>query len=427
MSEYQEIEVEIDDDDDDEKYEGEDIEMDEQSSQTAETIAVPLIPKKEPFQWSNVRERLLSFLYQNPGLINAAKTSVVGLIDFLFGKDTPPSILTGSVMSIIDIVKNSHFEGYYSLVSAKKGYVSLAHKSTNIAFLFLDVLELFPHKTIKFLDNSHLIRYTLPMGDVYLYTYVGGTTTKEHYIYYNKHLISHKALLDFLSEQKIKLLDSKFILLSKETEQSAYTITAFTPLSKSSQVAHQKLEHLKKFIDAGMHRLILFYGPAGTGKSSLASFLLAEMNYKTLVFNASYKVGASNIIDYVVDVFGIEAIIMDDFDQLTSSNDKLELLESLNKRLKVVIGVANSLKEFHPALLRPGRFDEVSLINELDKECILGVLGENGNQYYEQVKHWPIAYIQELSKRIKLLPEDKIEIHIEDLNDRVKRQLVKLS
>lgn len=390
------------------------------------TTAIDPTPNKTLPTWTDVRDWALTMIYQSPNVINAAKTTVVGLIDFIFGKDTPPSILSGTAWAVIDIVKAAHFEGYYSLVSAKKGYLNLTHKSTNIAFLFIDVLELFPHKTIKFLDNSHLLKYTLPIGDVYLYTYTNGNN-KEYYLYYCKHQIARKQLLDFLSEQKIKMLNSKFILLSKETEQSAYAITALQPVPKSSQLAVDKLAHIKKFIGAGMNRSILLYGPPGTGKTTLALTLLKELEYKTLVFNASYKVGAANIIDYVVDVFGIEAIVIDDFDQLNSSNDKLELLESLNKRLKVVIGVANSLKEFHPALLRPGRFDEVVLISELDKECITGVLGKRGLHFYEQVKHWPIAYIQELSKRATFLSDEELPSHIDELNKRVTRQLDKLS
>lgn len=384
------------------------------------------LKKMEPtpvstFSLSKIRDKILDILYQYPNLFSIIKTSANGIVEYLFGKESPPATLSSTVTHLIDIFKDANFQGHYSLVSAKKGFVYLAHKSQNIGFLFIDVLEQFPHKTIKFLDGSSLINYSLPVGETYLYTYAGGVS-KEYYIYFNQKKLNPKKLKDFLASEKIKCLDSKFLLLNKNDEK-ALTISALTPQPKSSQVANSSLEHLKQFINSGMNRSILFYGPPGTGKTSMSFYLLDQLNYKTLVFNASYKLGNSDIIDYIIELFGIEAIIIDDFDQLSSSNERLELLETLNKRLKVVIGVANTLQNFHPALLRPGRFDEVVLIDALDEQCVLSVLGEKGKDYYERVKHWPIAYVQELSKRMKFVAEADIEPHMEELNERVERQI----
>lgn len=392
------------------------------NNETNKMNEVKSAPVSTPiFSLHKIRDKILDILYQYPNLFSIIQTSINGIVEFAYGKESPPTTVSSTVTHLVNIFKDANFQGHYSLVSAKKGFVYLAHKSQNIGFLFIDVLEQFPHKTIKFLDGSSLVNYSLPVGETYLYTYNGGVT-KEYYIYFNQKKLSPTKLKDFLASEKIKCLDSKFLLLNKNDEK-ALTISALTPQPKPSQVANSNLEHLKQFISSGMNRSILFYGPPGTGKTSMSFYLLDQLNYKTLVFNASYKLGNSDIIDYIIELFGIEAIIIDDFDQLSSSNERLELLETLNKRLKVVIGVANTLQNFHPALLRPGRFDEVVLIDALDEQCVISVLGEQKKHYYERVKHWPIAYVKELSKRMQFVADADIEPHIEELDERVKRQI----
>ena len=376
-----------------------------------------------------LRDKALDFITRYPNVINNIRYVFTSLIEFK--KDLNPTqpvntMLFRSVDTIfhfIDSAKSNTFQSYYSLLSAKKGYLYLTHKGVNIGFLFIDILDQFPQKVIKFLDGTFVTQFTLPMGDIFLYSY-----SSEQFVYYNKNKVEVKKLLEFLVAEKLKSFDSNFLLYQKDEDKPTYSISASKPLILGSQLAEEQLAHIKQFATAGHHRSILLYGPPGTGKSSLSYKICSELNLRTLVFNASYTINNTNVIDYVIDVFGIEAIIIDDFDQYDFSNKKLELLEMLNRRLKVVIGVANSLKEFHPAMLRPGRFDEVLLVKELDKSTIDGVLSgvKLSAKAQARVKFWPIAYIQELAKRAKFSNARQLKQHIEELDERVYLQLVKL-
>jgi SpoVK/Ycf46/Vps4 family AAA+-type ATPase len=183
---------------------------------------------------------------------------------------------------------------------------------------------------------------------------------------------------------------------------------------------------VKKFIDAGMGRSMLFYGPPGSGKSCMSHSIMKEFNFRTLVFSASYDLNKMNTLEHIVELFGVEALIIDDLDQLGDTGKLLDLLELLNRKLKLVIGIANSLEPFHPAVLRPGRFDEVVLVDELDEEYIAEVLGKLSKTYLPLVKHWPIAYINELCKRSQFDKGAKLKKHYEELNERVLDQLAVL-
>jgi hypothetical protein len=80
------------------------------------------------------------------------------------------------------------------------------------------------------------------------------------------------------------------------------------------------------------------------------------------------------------------------------------------------------LKDFHPAVLRPGRFDEVIHIDSLDEGTVRSVLGEYADAYYEGAKTLPIAYISEFVKKAPSLPnDDSRKTYLEQLNGRAKK------
>ena len=122
-------------------------------------------------------------------------------------------------------------------------------------------------------------------------------------------------------------------------------------------------------------------------------------------------------------MFGIEAVIINDFDQFDDSNKLLEFLEFLTKNTKLMIYTVNSLKEFLPAILRPGRVDEIIKIDALEMETVRELLGELSNRYADKVASWPIAYVNELVKRSKLVNDDHLDEVCNELNERVNSQL----
>lgn len=287
--------------------------------------------------FGKVRDKLMEFSSKYPNILTDIRSILETIIDFRKNKE-PLKILDGAVI-LVDSFKGNNFSGVWSFLSAKNGFIQLMYKKVNMAFLFKDVIEKFPSRTIRFSDGTFIILYALPIGDVYTYNY-----GSEYNIYYNNKKINKKDLTDFLVKQKYSILDTKFLSYYKDDTSNVYTLKSCSPNIKLSKRGEDILNYVKGFIDMGMNRSILFYGAPGTGKSSLTNSVVSSLNYKTLIFSASYRINTITILDYIIDLFGIEAIIIDDFDQFNDSNTQLDLLEMLNRKLKLVVGVANSLQ-----------------------------------------------------------------------------------
>jgi hypothetical protein len=130
---------------------------------------------------------------------------------------------------------------------------------------------------------------------------------------------------------------------------------------------------------------------------------------------------------FIVEKFGIDCIIYEDFDQATNTHKLLSVLDQMHRKVKLMIGLVNTMKDFHPAVLRPRRFDEWDKIDAMEPQIVATSLGDLNAAYYEKVKNWPIAYIDELAVRAKLHPAEDLDKHFAELNERVARQLNLLS
>jgi SpoVK/Ycf46/Vps4 family AAA+-type ATPase len=172
-------------------------------------------------------------------------------------------------------------------------------------------------------------------------------------------------------------------------------------------------------------RSLLFYGPPGTGKSTIINNIVTKLNYRTLVINFN-EITDYNMVLFVIDNFKFEAIVIDDFDLADKSANILKFLEDVRTKVKVVLGSANSLKSIYPALIRPGRFDEVIKIENLSEKTIRHIVGDMEIDF-DRIKHWPVAYINELIYRIQLTGNlTNLEHDLVELNTRVSAQLESL-
>ena len=111
--------------------------------------------------------------------------------------------------------------------------------------------------------------------------------------------------------------------------------------------------------------------------SDLAAYVPNFSAAKITGFNAASfamrGVGNTSIIVY--DEAPV-AVILDDFDRAHNQDEMLEVLEYFQQRVKLVIATVNDKKQIDQAILRPGRFDELISVKNLDTEVVLNVLGK---------------------------------------------------
>lgn len=193
----------------------------------------------------------------------------------------------------------------------------------------------------------------------------------------------------------------------------------FKPLD--SQLANEKADLYKRFNDAGISRALLFYGPPGTGKSTLARAIVDKLGYKTLrvKLNDLSGLDGTTLLDSI-SLVQPDALILDDLDRSHNKDDLLETFEALhNSHLKLVIASANNTSRFDGALLRPGRFDDIVLVERLDDVVIKNVLGEENLDLFETVKDWPIVFVEDVRRRLQVMSKEEATESIKELTDRV--------
>ena len=336
------------------------------------------------------------------------------------------SFVEGGVGSIDTLTK---FVSMFSsdFFNLSQGWDMLICSSTQqpLHDIVTPILETFPSKILNFHYNSMQSMaklYTLPNG-----VKLG----KDDYgIWYYFESSKKDDLLDFLYSEIFKQIKSNIFSIVEKVQKgsarlegnSRFILKCESPISIPSPTALKHLKHIKNSIDKGVNRSIIFVGNAGTGKSTVTSTIMNELNLRTLKFKYDPQVTDLNAIENIIDALKVEALILDDFDTVDGSIALLGFLEIMHVKLKLTIGVVNSLAPFNPAILRPARFDEIITINKLDPEVIQKILGPRFKALFPKVKNWPVAYIKELNDRLIINPKINLVAQIKELNKRIKDQ-----
>lgn len=180
-------------------------------------------------------------------------------------------------------------------------------------------------------------------------------------------------------------------------------------------------QDIMDYLKAGIYRSILFYGPPGSGKSNLVRGISAKLGLKTIRVKDLSDISA-DVIAEVIGLFNPDAIILEDVDSASVDDisDFLDKMEGFNKAQKLTFGTANRVNGLDDALLRPGRFDQVVEINNLEPEVIRKMV-EGDEQLFNLVKGYPAAFTAELMKRVKTKGKEHALANIGDLKARLKK------
>lgn len=146
---------------------------------------------------------------------------------------------------------------------------------------------------------------------------------------------------------------------------------------------------------------IMLYGAPGVGKSTTVRTIAKELHGTTLRVRADQIAQVGGLMMSVIQMLRPTILIMDDLDHADEHLTLISTLEPLRRLTSVIMATANSL-DFHPALLRPGRFDLVELV-EQDQELVELLSSSLHPSLRERAEGLPIAHLQELERVQKIL------------------------
>jgi hypothetical protein len=289
----------------------------------------------------------------------------------------------------------------------------------------LNVLRKFPYEKIKTsVDDSFIKLLELPNGIKIGWTYTTKSKMVGNIYVETARVAEVKAYIkDLLWEQflgKNLVMRKNVSLFMKENDSCVIFEEDDTFASKMSKRASSYAEYLKRPIAAGVPRSVMFYGPPGTGKSTMARTIIDLIGLRSFRIRIADLGQLDNATLFeALSIFQPEAVILDDFDRTHHQSTLLDTLEHFQKTVKLVLITVNNRKKLDSALRRPGRIDEIELVDIMDEEVVRAVLGDFQDGY-PVVKDWPISFIKEYVVRRSFLSSEEAAMSVQELAQRVK-------
>lgn len=297
--------------------------------------------------------------------------------------------------------------------------------SRDFNLTILQVLARYPFTTLKTAEENSFIRLIDLEGAKVGWTYHAKLNTVDHiYVETDKLDQARETIKRLLWEQfkgePLVMRHNRRMIIGTDEPRVVFEVDdAFHPLPSAK--ATEYAAYLRRCLDANVPRSVMLYGPPGTGKSTMARTLVENLGLRSFRIRVEDVSGLENSTLFeAISIFQPEAVILDDFDRAHAQAALLETLEFFQRHVKLVVATVNDKNNLDEALLRPGRFDELVLVDRMDEAVIRHMLGEYADGY-EDVKGWPIAFIQEYKQRRRFMDPAEAANSMAELAKRVKR------
>lgn len=235
-------------------------------------------------------------------------------------------------------------------------------------------------------------------------------------------------------------LKSSSAVVSPQKKGSMKLVPPRSSKVLQSSLADELYARMKEFLDGGYNRSVFVLGEPGVGKSELLKYVASLHGGFQLRLKLS-DLGSISGTDLtrIVEVLRPDSLVVDDFDRFVmgkgswNAEDKaskkaaemLDPIEQINSIVPLFMVSANFSEQITEAMLRPGRFDEPVTITELDPEIYKRLLPDAPAKVIKELKRVkaPVAYVQELRKRVEVLGYKKAATEMKDLMRRSRRAI----
>lgn len=196
--------------------------------------------------------------------------------------------------------------------------------------------------------------------------------------------------------------------------------------SQTSPTSQRIFDQIQKMRSMGFNRAILLHGESGVGKSYLVRDIIRQAGGLSLRIEFDKAVFLQDI-DKLVYFLQPDALAIDDLDHARRQEAIFSKFERIKLTCPLFLVSVNDITKLDYASLRPGRFDSIFEITQLDDVVYDKLFGdlEITPEIKTRLKNLPIAYANEFCVLAEICGVDEAVAALEELEER-RQQILRL-